>query len=63
MPYYLLWITLQDFERILENSQNGSQCRSSLSDSLRFTHATSKGLVRVDLIVEFKLQNFFRFSN
>ena len=55
---YLLWISLQNFEGVLQGVGNISQSFSSLSDSSWLSKGSCEPLVVVHLVVKLKLKDF-----
>lgn len=59
----LLWVSLEDLERILEHAQDFTQCLSTLCDPGWLAQCRGKALVRVHLVVEFELEGVLRFPD
>ena len=60
---YLLGISLEDLQRVLQGAQNGLQGLSPLGDVSWLAQSRGQTFVGVDLVVKFKLEDVLRLSN
>jgi len=60
---YLLWVSLQNLEGVLESLKDGIQCLSSLCYLSRLSKGLSQRLILVYLVVKLKLKAVLGFSH